>query len=86
MKTEENIFKIFIKEICSNCKKKESCQEELRRRIDNSVKCYEYERENNLYDINRYCKHGYNRKTNPSPFFQFGFYTVALVFSEERFA
>ena len=47
MKTNENIFDVFIREICSNCKKRKKCQEELRIRIDNSIKCYEYERENN---------------------------------------
>ena len=44
MKTNENIFETFIREICSNCKKDKYCQEELRRRLDNTVKCYEYER------------------------------------------
>ena len=44
MKTNESIFDIFLKEICSNCKKNKYCQEELRRRLDNTVKCYEYER------------------------------------------
>ena len=48
MKTKENIFDVFVREICSNCKKRESCQEELRRRLDNTVKCYEYERNNDL--------------------------------------
>ena len=44
MKTNESIFDIFLKEICSNCKKDKYCQEELRRRLDNTVKCYEYEK------------------------------------------
>ena len=44
MKTKESIFEVFDREICSNCKKDKTCQEELRRRLDNTVKCYEYER------------------------------------------
>ena len=44
MKTKESIFEVFDREICSKCKKNKTCQEELRRRIDGTVKCYEYER------------------------------------------
>ena len=43
----ESIFETFNREICSKCKKNKYCQEELRRRIDNSVKCFEYEGESN---------------------------------------
>ena len=43
METDESIFNVFIKEICSNCKKNKTCQEELRIRINNTIKCYEYE-------------------------------------------
>ncbi len=39
-----NLFKEFSKEICSNCKNKKECQEELRKRLDDTIKCYEYER------------------------------------------
>ncbi len=44
MKTNESMFDVFIKEICSNCKKNKTCQEVLRIRLDNTIKCYEYER------------------------------------------
>ena len=44
MKTNESIFETFNREICANCKKNKYCQEELRKRIDNTVKCFEYER------------------------------------------
>ena len=37
----KNIFKQFNKEICSNCDNKE-CQEELRIKIDGSIKCDKY--------------------------------------------
>ena len=37
------MFEKFTREICSNCKVKEECQEKLRIRIDNSIKCDRYE-------------------------------------------
>ena len=40
---KENIFNKFIKEVCNNCKNKKECQEELRIRLDNSIKCDKYE-------------------------------------------
>ena len=40
---KENVFKKFSKEICSNCDNRE-CQEELRVKIDGSIKCDKYER------------------------------------------
>lgn len=42
--TKENIYKAYIKEICSNCKNKDSNDCEIRRLIDNTVKCKNYER------------------------------------------
>lgn len=42
----KNIFEIYAKEICANCKNRKECQEELRKRIDGSIKCDHYEREN----------------------------------------
>ena len=44
MKTKESVFEIFNKEICCNCKNGKYCQEELRKRLDNTIKCYKYER------------------------------------------
>ena len=40
---KENIFKVFNKKICKNCKSK-NCPEELRIKLDGSLKCDEYER------------------------------------------
>ena len=39
----ESIFKQFNKEICNNCSNREKCQEELRIRLDGSIKCEKYE-------------------------------------------
>ena len=44
--TKENILEEYVEEICSICKHRETCQEELRKRIDNSVKCERYENGN----------------------------------------
>ncbi len=38
----ENIFKNFSKQVCSNCINKKECQEELRIKLDGSVKCNKY--------------------------------------------
>lgn len=40
----KNIFEIYTKEICTNCRNRKECQEELRQRIDSSIKCDSYER------------------------------------------
>ena len=40
----ENIFKDFNSKICSNCSSRNKCQEELRVRLDGSIKCEKYER------------------------------------------
>ena len=37
-----NAYEIYAKEICSNCKNRENCTEELRKRLDNTLKCYSY--------------------------------------------
>lgn len=42
----ENIYETYARTVCANCKNKKECQEELRRRIDGSIKCDKYEREN----------------------------------------
>ena len=39
--SEESIFKTFNNEICKNCENK-NCPEELRVKIDGSIKCNEY--------------------------------------------
>lgn len=41
----KELFKTYTKKICSKCKNKGNCQEELRIRIDNSIKCHEYRKE-----------------------------------------
>lgn len=40
----ENIYETYARIICANCKNKKECQEELRKRIDNTIKCNKYER------------------------------------------
>lgn len=40
----KDLFKTYSKEICSNCRDKENCQEELRIRLDNSIKCDGYKK------------------------------------------
>lgn len=39
------IYETYVKEVCSNCKNKTNCKEELRVRIDNTIKCEKYEKE-----------------------------------------
>lgn len=48
MKTKETIFQAYTRTVCSICKNKDKCQEELRRRTDGSVRCDSYERKNQL--------------------------------------
>ena len=43
MAEEDNLFRAYVKEICSNCKNGKTCQEELRIRVDGSIWCTEYE-------------------------------------------
>lgn len=38
----KELFKIYAEEICSKCKNKGNCQEELRIRLDHSIKCDRY--------------------------------------------
>lgn len=45
MITNENIYQTYVRTICSNCKNSKQCQEELRVKIDGSLKCDYYERE-----------------------------------------
>ncbi len=45
MKTKERketIHETFARVLCSNCRNRLKCQEELIRRLDNSIKCYKY--------------------------------------------
>ena len=37
------IYEQYSKEICSNCNNRKECKEELRKRMDNSIKCEKYE-------------------------------------------
>lgn len=41
----ENIYETYARIICANCDNRKECQEELRRRMDNTIKCDKYERE-----------------------------------------
>lgn len=47
MKTKESIYETFTRTICSNCINSKQCKEELRQRIDNTIKCDEYKSETN---------------------------------------
>ena len=38
----KTIYETYVKEICSKCKNKEDCKEELRTKIDNTIKCEKY--------------------------------------------
>ena len=40
----ETIFETYARTVCANCKNKVDCQEELRQRLDGSIKCDKYER------------------------------------------
>ena len=42
--TNETIYETYIRTICSKCKNKKQCQEELRIKIDGSIKCDKYEK------------------------------------------
>ena len=44
MAKEETIFETYARTVCSICKNKEQCNEELRIRLDNSIKCDKYEK------------------------------------------
>ena len=41
----ETTYEIYARELCSNCKNRKTCKEELRRRLDNTIRCGNYGRE-----------------------------------------
>lgn len=41
----ETIYETYTRTLCSNCNNRYKCQEELRKRIDNTIRCDNYERE-----------------------------------------
>lgn len=43
----ETIYQTYTRTVCTNCKNKNNCSEELRIRIDNSIKCNRYEKNKN---------------------------------------
>lgn len=43
---KESIYETYVRIVCVNCKNKEKCSEELRRKLDNTIKCENYERKN----------------------------------------
>lgn len=43
MNTNETLEQVYVRTVCSLCKNKENCQEELRRRIDGTIKCEKYD-------------------------------------------
>lgn len=45
MKTNETIYDTYKKQICKNCKNKTTDLCEIRKKIDNTIKCKNYERE-----------------------------------------
>ena len=38
----ETIYETYTRTLCSNCKNKNICKEELRIRLDNTIKCDSY--------------------------------------------
>jgi len=46
MLSQETIYQTYTRTVCSICKYKEECQEELRIKINNTIKCDKYEKEN----------------------------------------
>lgn len=38
----ETTYEAYARVLCSNCKNRKNCKEELRRRLDNTIKCYSY--------------------------------------------
>ena len=45
MKTNETIYATYIRQICKNCKNKTTNLCEIRKKMDNTIKCENYERE-----------------------------------------
>lgn len=43
MTNEETIYETYSRTVCNICKNKEQCQEELRIKIDGSIKCDNFE-------------------------------------------
>ena len=44
----ETIYETYTRTLCSNCKNKKYCKEELRRKIDNTMKCDKYIKDKNI--------------------------------------
>jgi hypothetical protein len=44
----ETIHETYTRILCSNCKNRYKCQEELRKRLDNTIRCDKYETENKI--------------------------------------
>ena len=51
--TKETIHETYIRTICSNCKNRHNCREELRIRLDNTVKCWEYVKDQNIEEYKK---------------------------------
>lgn len=41
--SKETIYETYTRTVCSICKNKNKCNEELRKRIDNTIQCEEFE-------------------------------------------
>lgn len=41
---QETVYQTYVKTVCKKCKHKGQCNEELRKRLDNTIKCDKYER------------------------------------------
>lgn len=41
----ETIYETYVKKVCSICKNKKVCNEELKVKLDRSIKCERYEKE-----------------------------------------
>ncbi|MBQ3415954.1 MAG: hypothetical protein IJH39_11615 [Clostridia bacterium] len=40
----ETLEQAYVRTVCSLCKNRENCQEELRRKIDGTIKCEKYKK------------------------------------------
>lgn len=43
--TKESIYETYAREICKRCKNKQKCEEEIRLKINNTIRCDNYEKE-----------------------------------------
>lgn len=44
----ETTYETYARVLCNNCKNRKICKEELRKRLDNTIKCYSYLKDKDL--------------------------------------